>query len=165
MWIYCDNRILNLNCSRAWWKSNTNEITGYRQTSKTLRWVNDIHHQWWNTGTIPSEMQDIYWEKYRHRPAWNQVSMNTFQRAKEQHSYVFNLLRPYTIYWMHKLTLRMVPSLTDHGCFVGSINFVNRNHMFDKLWIVVGRKITESNYRSWISSQRQRDYFLLRCWN
>ena len=36
---------------------------------------------------------------------------------------------------------------------------------FDKLWIVVGRKITEPNYRTRISSQRQRDYFLLRGWN
>ena len=47
-----------------------------------------------------------------------------------------------------QIDITRVPSLMDHGCFVGSINFVNRNHMFDKLWIVVGRKITESNYRS-----------------
>ena len=51
-------------------------------------------------------MQDIYWEKYRHRPAWNQVKIKIFRRAKEQHSYVFNLLRPYTIHWMQKVTLR-----------------------------------------------------------
>ena len=150
MWIYCDNRILNLNCSRAWWKSNTNEITGNRQTSKTLRWVNDIHHQWWNTGTIPSEMQDIYWEKYRHRPGWNQVGMNTFQRAKEQHSYVFNLLRPYTIYWMQKVTLRM-GTFADGIMMFCRINFVNR-HICSTSF-VVGRKITESNYKTRNSSQ------------
>ena len=54
--------------------------------------------------TIPSEMQDIDSEKYRRQSAWNEVSMNIFRRAKEQQSYVFNLLRAYTRYWMQKAT-------------------------------------------------------------
>ena len=53
-----------------------------------------------------------------------------------------------------------VPSLT--GCDVLFDEFVCEGvkKWFDKIWIVVGRKITEPNYRSRISSQRQRDYFL-----
>ena len=129
MWMYCDNRILNLNCSRAWWKSNTNEIAGYRQTLKTLRWVNDIHHQWWNTRIIPSEMKDIYWEKYRHRPAWNQVNMDMFWRAKEQQSYVCNLLSAYTRYWMQKATFKKGYLRWRVVCSVDWIRFVRLQKM------------------------------------
>ena len=46
-----------------------------------------------------------------------------------------------------------VPSLTGSWCFVVELVLWGCRKWFDKLWIVVGRKITEPNYRTRNSSQ------------
>ena len=149
MWIYFNNRILNLNCARAWQKSNTNEITGYRQTLKTLRWVNDTHHQWWNTRN--STFRN---ERYRLRKILASIC-----KKRSGHGHVLKsqgaaelrmqlIISIYEVLNAKRRHYARVPSLTGRDVLWRWIRLWDE---FDCGW--------PKNYRSRISSQRQRDYF------
>ena len=135
-------------------ESKTDKVIGLIYVWTIMRRVNDIHHQWWNTRNNTFRNA-----RYRLRKISASISIK-----QSEHKHVSKSQGAAEL--CVQLIMSIYEVLNAKGDITqGYLRWRDRDVLwielvlwgcrkwFDKLWIVVGRKITEPNYRTRNSSQ------------